>query len=82
MSVPIGWYRQHPVIDRTRETPWLRVPVGIHGDDAGMMGCQQVLVVSWGSVAVKGSIIYNICKPVMLRDRLNIYHICLPVWSP
>ena len=42
------WYRTNPVIESTG--PLCRVPVGIHGDDAGVHGRQQVLVLSWGSV--------------------------------
>ncbi len=43
------WFVNHPVI---QATPWFqRVPLGIHGDDAGMAGGEKVLVLSWGSVA-------------------------------
>ena len=45
------WYRQHPVIQKVKD-PRLRVPIGLHGDDAGAHGLQQVLVLTWGSVAV------------------------------
>ena len=45
------WYRDHPVIARVPDSS-KRVPIGIHGDDAGVYGEQQVLCLTWGSVAV------------------------------
>jgi hypothetical protein len=43
------WYRDHPVIARVPDSS-KRVPVGMHGDDAGVYGEQQVLCLTWGSV--------------------------------
>ena len=42
------WYTEHPVIHRVAAS--LRVPFGVHGDDAGVHGQEQVLVLNWGSV--------------------------------
>ena len=46
------WFRSHPVISRVAN-PSLMVPLGIHGDDAGVQGQEQVLVITWGSVVHK-----------------------------
>ena len=46
-----GWYQRHPVIHA--KPAHLRVPLGIHGDDAGVHGSNQVLVLIWGGVASK-----------------------------
>ncbi|MCP4245062.1 MAG: hypothetical protein GY772_31365 [bacterium] len=43
------WHMAHPVIKAA--PPLLRVPLGIHGDDAGAHGDEKILVVTWGSVA-------------------------------
>lgn len=46
-----AWYASHPVI---REVPAaLRIPFGIHGDDAGVHGQHQTFVLTWGGVASK-----------------------------
>ena len=42
------WYRLHPVIAGTAAE--LCIPVGLHGDDAGVHGNEQVLVISWNGV--------------------------------
>jgi hypothetical protein len=52
-AIDDSWYRHHPVI-RATPNPLLRVPYGVHGDDAGMAGAESVLVITWGSVAVYG----------------------------
>jgi hypothetical protein len=52
-AVDDSWYQQHPAIHRT-QNPLLRVPYGIHGDDAGMAGAEAVLAITWGAVAVYG----------------------------
>jgi len=44
------WFSQHPVI-RNFPDPLSRIPIGIHGDDAGVHGQEQVLVLTWCSVA-------------------------------
>ena len=41
------WYRNHPVIEQTPD-PTFRVPIGIHGDDAGVHGANQIFVMTWG----------------------------------
>ena len=46
------WYKDHEVVKNVGD-PTQRVPIGIHGDDAGVQGEQQVLVITWGSVAVE-----------------------------
>ena len=43
------WYENHPVIQSTEAK--FRIPVGFHGDDAGVHGQNQVLVLTWGSIA-------------------------------
>ena len=49
--------REHPV---TQETPsHLRVPLGMHGDDAGLFEAEKALVLSWNSVAVSRSTVDN-----------------------
>ncbi len=45
------WYTEHPVIAAVG--PLQRVPLGIHGDDAGAHGDENILVVTWGSVATE-----------------------------
>lgn len=45
-----GWYTDHPVVAKVSD-PRLRIPFGIHGDDAGVHGQEQVLVLTWGPVA-------------------------------
>ena len=42
------WLRKHPVVAAV--APELRIPLGIHGDDGGMIGQDPVLVLSWNSV--------------------------------
>ena len=44
------WYQQHPLPELHRD-PALCVPIGLHGDDAGVFGAQKMLVLTWGSVA-------------------------------
>lgn len=46
------WYDDHPA--RQGAPPELLVPVGMHGDDAGVQGQESVTVLTWGSVAVEG----------------------------
>ena len=45
------WYENHPVIPQVPAAQ--RIPLGFHGDDAGAHGNDKVLVVTWGSVAVR-----------------------------
>ena len=42
--------RDHPVVQSC--APNQRMPLEIHGDDAGLAGRQQVLGISWGSVCL------------------------------
>lgn len=46
------WYHDHPARQGARHE--LLVPLGIHGDDAGVQGQESVTVLTWGSVAVEG----------------------------
>ena len=46
-----NWLCDHPAIPGAPAE--LRVPVGIHGDDAGVQGVESVTVITWGSVAVE-----------------------------
>jgi len=50
-AVGDDWYRNHPSIP-TR-TPSRRIPVGIHGDDAGVQGQAQVFTLTWGSLVLQ-----------------------------
>ena len=45
------WLRDHPAIPGAPAE--LRVPIGMHGDDAGVQGTDSVTVLTWGSVAVE-----------------------------
>lgn len=45
------WYRNCPAIPEVGHTK--AIPIGFHGDDAGVHGQEQVLVITWGSVAFK-----------------------------
>jgi hypothetical protein len=60
------WFANHPVIreisDRTKI-----VPLGLHGDDAGVCGLQQVLVLTWGPVATKHATVDSRLVFSMLR---------------
>ena len=49
--------RDHPGCLET--APEFRVPIGMHGDDAGLFEHEKVLVFSWNSVAVERSTIDN-----------------------
>lgn len=46
------WYSSHPVVTAS-PNPDHRIPLGLHGDDAGMHRQRPVTVVTWGPVAVK-----------------------------
>ena len=45
------WYQNRPVIAGTPAE--LRIPLGLHGDDAGVHGNEQVLVISWNGLTFK-----------------------------
>ena len=51
LALALPRYRQHPVIRRVG--PNMRIPVGIHGDEAGAHGQQQVFTLTWGSVVAE-----------------------------
>ncbi len=51
-SADTAWYRAHPVVKSTPD-PRQRVPIGLHGDDVGTHGSGKLLVLTWGSVAVR-----------------------------
>jgi hypothetical protein len=63
-----SWYHQHPVI-ALQPNPLLRVPFGFHGDEGGMRGQEDILVVTWGSVAVIGSTMDTRLVFSLLRGR-------------
>ncbi len=44
------WCQRHP-LPEIHTNPGRCVPIGLHGDDAGVFGNQKVLVLTWGSVA-------------------------------
>jgi hypothetical protein len=46
------WHSSHPVVEAVPDAR-LRVPFGLHGDDAGMHQQQPVLCVTWNSCAVR-----------------------------
>ena len=52
------WYNNHPVI-QSEPDPKKRIPVGLHGDDAGMTGHEPVLVLCWNGLAVDLNTIDN-----------------------
>ena len=81
-----GWFDNHPVIKNTPD-PAMRIPFGMHGDDAGVAGNEQILVSIWNSVAVSRATIDNrllftmvkvrdILKPVTLHQIYKVW-----VWS-
>lgn len=61
------WYRNHPVIRSS--LPEHRVPIGLHGDDAGVHGQEQVLVITWNALTKKMPTIDNRIVFTMLRCR-------------
>ena len=50
-AVDDDWYRHHPVIPQV--APRRRIPLGMHGDDAGVQGQGQVTTLTWGSLVAK-----------------------------
>ena len=62
------WYTQHPTINANPD-PATRVPYGLHGDDAGVHGQEQVLVFTWGSVVHRKPTLDNRIVFTMLRVR-------------
>jgi hypothetical protein len=51
LGLALNRYRNHPVIQRVGHR--LSIPVGVHGDDAGAHGNEQVFTMTWGSVAAE-----------------------------
>jgi hypothetical protein len=51
-SSDTDWYKNHPVVKATPD-PLRRVPIGLHGDDVGTHSDGKLLVMTWGSVAVR-----------------------------
>ena len=45
-----AWCSSHPGV-ANQPDPAKRIPLGIHGDDAGMAGLESVLAITWGSVS-------------------------------
>ena len=80
------WYRRHPVVGRVE--PMLRVPFGFHGDDAGVHGQEQILVITWGSVALKqctfdSRIVFTMLKVANILEPATTMHTVYRVlqWS-
>ena len=42
---PDHWYKQHPMVQRQPNAA-LRIPIGLHRDEAGVHGVQQVLALT------------------------------------
>ena len=59
------WYRLHPVVAGVPAE--LRIHMGIHGDDAGVHGGEQVLVISWNGVTFKRPTLDSRIVSTMLR---------------
>ena len=50
-SAGCEWFERHPLHDEICRNPTLFVPFGIHGDDGGVYGSSNsVMVLTWGSV--------------------------------
>ena len=47
-----SWYTENPIID-AEPVPEKRIPYGLHGDDAGVQGKDQVWCMTWGAIAGK-----------------------------
>lgn len=45
-----SWFQENPVIQQASD-PRLLVPIGLHGDEAGMHGDEPVLVVTWNPLS-------------------------------
>jgi hypothetical protein len=43
------WYKNHPYIGTLPANQ--RIPIGMHGDDAGVSGQNQVFTLTWGSIS-------------------------------
>ena len=46
-----SWYAHHPGREKQPD-PTKRIPIGLHGDEAGARGGAEMLVLTWGSTAV------------------------------
>ncbi len=64
------WFRDHPAIPGAPAE--LRVPIGLHGDDAGMQGQESVTVLTWGSVAVEGPTLDTRLVFCMLKESESV----------
>ena len=73
------WFDRHP-LPELHAAPHLCVPIGIHGDDAGVYNAEQVLVLTWCSVARElltldsrilfTAVLVNHCVPLKTVDVL------------
>lgn len=45
------WFQRHPLLAELSAQPGLCIPIGLHGDDGGVYGqSNSVLILTWGSV--------------------------------
>jgi hypothetical protein len=79
------WYTRHPVIAST--PPHLRVPVGLHGDDAGVHGQESVLVLTWNGLTnrlptLDSRLVFTMlrCRSIVGHDTMNVIYGVLK-WS-
>ena len=73
------WFAKHP-LPELHAAPHLCVPIGIHGDDAGVYNSEQVLVLTWCSVARElltldsrimfAAVLVNHCVPMKTVETL------------
>ena len=68
------WYKNHPVIAATPAE--LCIPVGTHGDDAGVHGDEQVLVITWNGLTFKHATldsrhVFTMAKVAHLKPALR-----------
>lgn len=78
------WYNNHPVIKDTSAE--FRIPIGLHGDDAGVHGLHQVFVLTWGGVASKLStldsrIIFSMVRVADMTDDTMTTVLAVLRWS-
>ena len=70
------WFQHHPAIPADRPMD-VCIPVGMHGDDAGVQGQEKVTVLTWGSVAVAGPTLDTRLVFCMLKGSETVSHLSL-----
>ena len=78
------WFRAHPVIPAVG--PLLRIPIGLHGDDAGAHGQEQVFTFTWGSLAaalptLDSRIIFTMMKVSSMAESTMPSLLAVLSWS-